>query len=145
MQVQQLDNLVRARELHAEPPDQNELNGMFQDASAWLKDANNVSLSLVSRFVLAYDAAHALSLAALRWHGYRPTRNRYIVFQCLEHTVRFEKGRIRFLSMCHDRRNRVHYEGSNVVDEQMVKELLDVASALAVALDQLGPVRGDTP
>jgi hypothetical protein len=39
-----------------------------------------------SRFDLAYNAAHALCLAALRWHGYRPT-NRYIVFQGLPHTL----------------------------------------------------------
>ena len=40
------------------------------------------SLSLDSRFDLAYNAAHAFSLAALRWHGYR-SEHRYTVFQCL--------------------------------------------------------------
>jgi type I restriction enzyme M protein len=37
------------------------------------------TLALESRFDLAYDAAHALSFAALRWHGYR-SGNRYIVW-----------------------------------------------------------------
>ncbi len=49
------------------------------------QDAANTSLSLEGRFDLAYNAAHSLSLAALRWHGYRAS-NRYIVFQVLPHT-----------------------------------------------------------
>lgn len=140
MSVQQLDNLVTIKKLHREPPDQDEWGGMLQDAVAWLKDASNISNSLVSRFVLAYDAAYALSLAALRWHGYR-AGDRYIVFQCLEHTLGFGKNSIRLLSMCHDRRNRVHYEGRNVIDAQLVKELLVVTEELAAAVRQLGPVK----
>jgi hypothetical protein len=46
---------------------------------ARLKDTQTPGLSLDSRFDLAYNAAHAFSLAALRWHGYR-SENRYIVF-----------------------------------------------------------------
>jgi hypothetical protein len=49
---------------------------------ARLKDAENEANSLDSRFDLAYSAAHALCLAALRHHGFRPSK-RYIVFQVL--------------------------------------------------------------
>lgn len=35
---------------------------------------------------VVYNAAHALCLAALRWHGYR-SGNRYIVFQLVPHTL----------------------------------------------------------
>ena len=34
------------------------------------------------RFTSAYNAAHAASLAALPWHGYR-SENRFMVLQCL--------------------------------------------------------------
>ena len=51
-----------------------------------LRDAQNLELGVESRFDLAYNAAHAYSLAALRWHGYR-SGNRYTVFQCLPHTL----------------------------------------------------------
>ena len=51
-----------------------------------LRDAGNPANGLESRFDLAYNAAHGLCLAALRWHGYRPA-NRYIVFQVLPHTL----------------------------------------------------------
>jgi hypothetical protein len=62
-------------------------------------------LAYASRFDLAYNAAHGLALAALRAAGYR-TDKRYLVFQCLAHTVDLGKSQIRLLSMCHDRRNR---------------------------------------
>lgn len=52
-------------------------------ARAWrgLKDAENEANSPDSRFDLAYSAAHALCLAALQHHGFRPSK-RYIVFKC---------------------------------------------------------------
>ena len=45
---------------------------------ARLKDASNPANSLEGRFDLAYNAAHGLCLAALRWHGFRAD-HRYIV------------------------------------------------------------------
>src|SRR6266576_90975 len=81
-----LDNLVRAGQLKREPAAQAELDGLIRSGLARLEDAANATLSLDGRFDLAYNAAHALSLAALRWHGYR-SENRYLVFQTLAHTL----------------------------------------------------------
>lgn len=65
------DNLCGAgKPLRAEPPDAAEFAGLVRSALARLADAGNTTLSLESRFDLAYNAAHALCLAALRWHGY---------------------------------------------------------------------------
>ena len=61
------------KSLKAEPPDAAEFAGLKRSAHARLKDALNKNISLESRFDLAYNAAHALSLAALRSHGYRPS------------------------------------------------------------------------
>jgi len=72
--------------LKAEPPDAKEFAGLKRAGLARLKDAGNTDLALESRFDLAYNAAHALCLAALRWHGYR-SANRYLVFQMLPHTL----------------------------------------------------------
>ena len=72
--------------LTAEPADAKEFGKLKSAALARLKDAANPAISLESRFDLAYNAARALSLAALRWHGYRPSK-RYIVFQVLPHTL----------------------------------------------------------
>jgi len=81
-----LENLSGpGRPLQKEAPDAKEFAGLRRSALARLTDSAKNSNSLESRFDLAYNAAHAFCLAALRWHGYRPT-NRYIVFQTLPHT-----------------------------------------------------------
>ena len=72
--------------LAKEPPDAKEFAGLVRSGLARLKDAENEANSLDSRFDLAYSAAHALCLAALRHHGFRPSK-RYIVFQVLPDTL----------------------------------------------------------
>ncbi len=72
--------------LSPEPPDKKETAGLLRSGLARLADAHNEALSLESRFDLAYNAAHAMSLAALRRAGFR-ARHRYIVFQVLPHTL----------------------------------------------------------
>ena len=67
----QLDNLVRIGRLHVESPDEAEVQGLLRSGVRRLDDAARGELSLESRFDLAYNAAHALALAALRYHGYR--------------------------------------------------------------------------
>ncbi|MDT8445232.1 MAG: hypothetical protein RQ722_13130, partial [Desulfuromonadales bacterium] len=79
---QQFKNLVDIGQIKQEPGDQKEFDDLLHSGRTRLKDSRMKALSLESRFDLAYNAAHALSLAALRWHGYR-SENRYIVFQCL--------------------------------------------------------------
>jgi len=44
--------------------------------------------------ISAYNAAHVGALATFRWHGYR-SENRYIVFQCLIHTLGWPANRWR--------------------------------------------------
>jgi hypothetical protein len=79
MALTSLDNLVRGGQLKAEPTAQSELDGLIRSGLARLNDAENKALSLDSRFDLAYNAAHALSLAALRWHGYRSDNRQFKV------------------------------------------------------------------
>jgi hypothetical protein len=66
MGTSQLDNLVGIRQLKIEERAQAELGGLMRSGNARLKDAQVQTLSLDSRFDLAYNAAHAFSLAALR-------------------------------------------------------------------------------
>src|SRR5665213_3870481 len=58
--------------LHGEPPDADEYVGLVHSAMVRLADAENPANALESRFDLAYNAAHALSLAALRRAGTAP-------------------------------------------------------------------------
>lgn len=123
--------------LRAEPADAREFAGLLHSGEARLKDAGNRSLSLASRFDLAYNAAHALCLAALRWHGYRSS-NRYIVFQLLPHTLGLGPEVWRVLSKCHDVRNLGEYEGDLSVDERLVADLLSACRAVAEKVKGLG-------
>ena len=120
-----LENLVKINKLKPEPPDKDEFNGMVSAAKTKLQDAQLEGLSLDSKFSLAYSASHALALAALRWHGYR-SDNRYLVFQCLQHTLGMESTDWRVLDQCHRRRNIAEYEGHMEVDEQLLKELIKI-------------------
>lgn len=140
MALTSLDNLVRVGQLKAEPPAQSELDGLIRSGMARLNDAENKALSLESRFDLAYNAAHALSLAALRWHGYR-SDNRYLVFQTLAHTLKLPAEQWRVLDSAHRKRNFIEYEGLADVDEQLVAALLRVTGEVAARVTKLGRVK----
>ncbi len=137
---EQLQSLQKIGKLKAEPPDQIEFDGLVKSAKRKLPDAENPALSPDSRFILAYDAAHSLALAALRWHGFR-SEARYIVFQVLGHTVSFPTEKWRFLDDCHQKRNVALYDGEYFDDEQLIKELIAVTKELQSAVSALGPVR----
>jgi len=140
MPLEKLDNLVKIKQLKAEPPDQKEFDGMVSSAKRRLTDAQNKSLSEDSQFSLAYGAAHALALAAMRWHGYR-SDNRYLVFQCLEQTVGLEKAKWRVLDKCHKQRNIAEYEGHLEISPQLLSELIAISKELLARVESLGPVR----
>ena len=140
MSLKNLDNLVKIGKLKTELPDQKEFEGMVSSAKRRLQDAHVDSLSEEGRFSLAYGAAHALALAAMRWHGYR-SDNRYLVFQCLEHTVGLTKGKWQVLAQCHDKRNKAEYEGMLDVSPQLLKELTSITSELLSLVDKLGAIQ----
>ncbi|MDO8706324.1 MAG: hypothetical protein Q7J84_15390 [Sulfuricaulis sp.] len=137
-----LENLSGpGKSLQKEPPDAKEFAGLRRSGLARLSDAANTANSLEGRFDLAYNAAHALCLAALRWHGYRPA-NRYIVFQVLSHTLGLGPEVWRVLAKCYENRNLGEYEGDLNVDEQLVADLIAACRAVAAKLDTLKPPVG---
>lgn len=140
MTLENLDNLVRINKLKIEAPDQNEFDGMLNSAGRRLQDVQVTGLSEDGQFSLAYGAAHALALAALRWHGYR-SDNRYLVFQCLQHTVGLENAKWRVLDLCHKQRNLAEYEGNLDITPQLLQELIDVTKELLTLVEGLGPIK----
>jgi hypothetical protein len=139
MPSEQLDNLVQIGKLKAEPGAQPEFDGLIRSGLVRLADAENTTLGLESRFDLAYNAAHALSLAALRWHGYR-SESRYLVFQTLPHTLGLTDAQWRVLDQAHRKRNLAEYEGDVEIDEALVGALVRVARVVAERVQALGPV-----
>ena len=125
--------------LKGEPPDAKEFAGLLRSGAARLRDAAMPGLAVESRFDLAYNAAHALCLAALRWHGYR-SGNRYLVFQLLPHTLGLGPEVWRVLAKCHEIRNLGEYEGDLNVDERIVADLIKACSVVAAKVNELSPI-----
>jgi hypothetical protein len=119
--------------LKTEAPDANEIAGLLRTSRARLRDAKNTALALESRFDLAYNAAHALCLAALRRMGYR-SGNRYIVFQVLPHTLGLGPEVWRVLDKCHNTRNLGEYEGLLDVDARLVQDLISATETVSHAI-----------
>lgn len=138
----ELDRLVATRDLQLERPSRPEFEGLLRSAEARLPDAENELNSMDSRFDLAYNAAHALALAALRWHGYRPVK-RYIVFPALAHTLDLPRESWRLLAKCHEQRNRTEYEGLAPIEEALLAGLLEVTRELLVRVREL-PLPAET-
>jgi hypothetical protein len=131
-----LANLAKIGKLKAEPPDARERAGLLRSATVRLHDAAQATLSLESRFDLAYNAAHAAALSALRMHGYR-SENRYLVFQCLEHTLGFKPQQWLLLDQAHKKRNLAEYEGDLDVTSGFVNELVALVTTLVAAATAL--------
>jgi hypothetical protein len=140
-----LDNLVNIGKLKQEPADQSEFDGLLRSGRIRLADARNRTLALESRFDLAYNAAHALALAALRWRGYRPDA-RYLVFQVLPHTLGLGPEIWRVLAKCHEKRNLAEYEGFIEIDERLTLDLIQAAELLLSSIENLAalPKPGDS-
>ena len=134
-QISELENLCGPNKpLSREAPDAKEIEGLVQSGRSRLTDSKNEALSLESRFDLAYNASHALSLAALRKAGYRSS-NRYIVFQLLQHTLGLGPEVWRVLSKCHDLRNRSEYGGEFGANEGLLRDLIGAAEQVLKAIE----------
>lgn len=132
--ISALENLTGSNKpLAVEPFDAKEFDGLKRSALARLKDAKNTTLSLEGRFDLAYNASHALCLAAQRRLGYR-AHHRYIVFQVLPHTLGLGPEVWRVLAKGHELRNLGEYEGVVDVDERIVSDLITACEAVASGL-----------
>lgn len=138
MTREKLENLARIGELQQQPPARQEFDGLMASGIARLSDACRGDLSLESRFDLAYNAAHALALAALRWHGFR-SESRYLVFQCLQHTVDLSASQWRVLNEAHRKRNLSEYEGHMEVDLKLVEATIRVAEEVRERLEEFDP------
>lgn len=141
MANEHLDNLVRTGGLKAEAAMPGEISGLIRSGVARLRDARNADLNLESQFDLAYNAAHALSLAALRMAGYR-SNNRYLVFQCLRHTLDLPNEKWRVLDQAHRKRNIAEYEGAAEIDAKLVEALIRVTGKVAARVSDTGAAPG---
>jgi hypothetical protein len=139
MTLADLENLADAGRVKRESPNQDEFDGLLRLGEAKFQDAQVAALSLEGRFELAYSASHAFALAALRWHGYRSDA-RYVVFQCLEHTLAVSQDIWRVLDKAHGARNAADYGGNFQVNERLLKDVLAATTIVHERLLGLGPI-----
>ena len=135
MSSPELENLAKAGKLKREDPAAKELEELRRLADIRLKDAEREDLAFENRFDLAYGAAHAFALLALRRKGYR-SENRYLVFQSLVHTAGMPAASWRVLDKAHQRRNAVEYRGIIEQDDRLLEELFATTRALRALLDK---------
>lgn len=136
MATEALANLARIGQLKSEAPNLAEVQRMLLQAKTRWADAQLGDASVDGRFTSVYGAAHAAALAALRWHGYR-SENRFIVFQCLPHTLGWAATRWRVLDAAHQKRNLAEYEGFLDIEESMVLELVALVRDLISDVEKL--------
>ncbi|HDK02775.1 MAG TPA: hypothetical protein ENG84_02820 [Gammaproteobacteria bacterium] len=63
--------------------------------------------------------------------------SRYLVFQCLQHTIDLPNEQWRVLDQAHRKRNLAEYEGYMRIDEQLVAALVRVAREVAKRVNEL--------
>ena len=136
MAADALANLARIGQLKVEARSPAEVLRMLKQAKTRLADAQLAHVSVDGRFASSYGAGHAAALAALRWHGYR-SENRFMVFQCLPHTLGWPPHRWRVLDAAHQKRNLSEYEGYLDVEESLVRELIALVSDLIADVEAL--------
>jgi hypothetical protein len=136
-----LANLARAGQLAAEPTSAGEIARLLKSADDQLRDSGIKSLSAAGRFMLAYNATHALALAAVRAEGYRPSASqghRKVIYQVLEATAGAPRELWVALDRYHDRRNAAEYQGAPPATEAEAKDIVELATKLQkLVLDQL--------
>jgi hypothetical protein len=128
-----LQRLAESGHLKPEPAVTTEIAALLESAAQSLADAHRSGLSDQSRFTLAYNAGHALALAALRACDFRPAQgpgHRAIVFQSLPHTAGAPAELWVPLDKSHRRRNELEYNAlvtfSRADVDQLTKSVSDL-------------------
>ena len=128
-----LQRLADTGRLKAEPAADAEIAGLLGVAATSLADARRPGLSVQGKFQLAYGAAHALALAALRAQGWRPARgegHRAVVFQVLPHTADAPPELWVPLDKAHRKRNDLEYNAVAAFSKGEADTLLELAVTL---------------
>jgi hypothetical protein len=113
-----LANLERVGQLHAHQPDLAEIEQHIFVADEHIADSQRMENSLATRFSVANTAGHSLLIAAIKMRGYRPAGgkgHRSVLYQLLDELLPGAAGAKTVLANCHNRRNKMEYDGE-VVD-----------------------------
>ena len=128
---------LHGRGLQQEPTDSAEIARFLAKIDSKLADCLSNSISIDTRFDIAYEALLQCGLAALRAHGLRPDSrggHHVMALQTLPTTIGFPKEKIRILDEFRKQRAAGLYDGSFNPSEAELHALLDTAVGLRQAL-----------
>lgn len=129
-----LENLI-GKGLQQEPASPEELRRFLNKIATKLADAQSETLSLDSRFDLAYEALLQIGLAALRANGYRPDSrggHHLLALQTLNTTIGYPREKLRLLDEFRRQRATGLYDGSFDPSKAEVQAILTTVIELNV-------------
>ena len=121
-----LDNLV-GRGLEKAPTNKAEISRYLAKIRRKLEDSRKSSISLDSRFDIAFEALLQIALAALRVNGYRTTTeagHQQLALQLLPKSIGIEPAEIRTLDEYRKKRSIGLYEADFDPSESEVKAVI---------------------
>jgi hypothetical protein len=147
-----LDNLV-GRGLEKAAADREELSRYLERIARKLADSRQGSISLDSRFDLAFEALLQIALAALRANGYRTTSaagHQQLAIQALPKSLGLDAERVRALEEFRKKRSAglylAEFEPSAAEVEALVRAVerlqKDLAAWLKARRPELAPKAG---
>lgn len=147
-----LDNLV-GRGLEKAAADRDELSRYLERIARKLADSRQGSISLDSRFDLAFEALLQIALAALRANGYRTTSaagHQQLAIQALPKSLGLDAQRVRALEEFRKKRSAglylAEFEPSAAEVEALVRAVerlqKDLAAWLKARRPELAPKAG---
>ena len=119
-----LRTLVERNALREERAAPLEVQGLLSSAKDYLADARRQTNSQATRFNVAYEAAHAIALAAMRALDLRPAQgpgHRAVVFNALNSTTGATAAVFAIIN---------RYDGLTTFSAAELAELIDCATAL---------------
>lgn len=131
-----LENLI-GRGLEHEPSSKPEIQRLLEKIATKLTDSRNQTVSLETRFDIAYEALLQIGLVALRSHHLRPNSrggHHVIALQTLPLTIGYPREKLRLLEEFRKQRAAGLYDGSFTPSESELNELIAVVSELQALL-----------
>lgn len=142
--TERLANLKTTGQLKEHTPTVGEIAQHIETARNLLKDTKREENSLEGRFNTGNSAGHALLMAAIKMHGYRPTSekgHRAILYSLLADLVPAATAAQDTLSRVHQLRNRAEYDGDPIditrgLIESLSEAVENVADEVALMFKQ---------
>ena len=132
-----LENLI-GKGLQREPASAEEIHRFLARITTKLADAQKDSISLVSRFDLAYEALLQIGLAALRANNLRPDSrggHHILALQTLNTSIGYPREKLRLLDEYRRQRATGLYDGSFVPTQAEFDQLLATTIELKAHLE----------